>query len=94
MQPLKFIPWTNFPQEHHILSPDIWDKTFTNSKLVQKVLLMDSWLYIFHLVQPCCITLFIFLFLKPCNTQVEEWTTHQIFCAPTILCKEQKESQP
>ena len=23
----KFISWLNFPEEHHILSPDIWGKT-------------------------------------------------------------------
>ena len=25
----KFISWPNFREEHHILSPDIWGKTFT-----------------------------------------------------------------
>ena len=26
----KFISWPNFLEEHHILSPDIWGKTFTD----------------------------------------------------------------
>ena len=26
----KFISWPNILEEHHILSPDIWDKTFAD----------------------------------------------------------------
>ena len=29
-KPFKFISWSNFLEEHHILSPDIWGKTFTD----------------------------------------------------------------
>ena len=27
-KPFKFTLWPNFLEEHHILSPDIWGKTF------------------------------------------------------------------
>ena len=27
-KPFKFIPWPKFLEGHHILSPDIWGKTF------------------------------------------------------------------
>ena len=27
-KPFKFISWPNFLEGHHILSPDIWGKTF------------------------------------------------------------------
>ena len=27
-KPFKFISWSNFPEGHHTLSPDIWGKTF------------------------------------------------------------------
>ena len=27
-KPFKFISWPNFLEEHHILSPDVWGKTF------------------------------------------------------------------
>ena len=29
-KPFKFISWSNFLEGHHILSPDVWDKTFTD----------------------------------------------------------------
>ena len=29
-KPFRFISWQNFLEEHHILSPDIWSKTFTD----------------------------------------------------------------
>ena len=29
-KPFELISWPNFFEEHHILSPDIWGKTFTD----------------------------------------------------------------
>ena len=29
-KPFEFISWPNFLEEYHILSPDIWGKTFTD----------------------------------------------------------------
>ena len=49
-KPFKFISCSNFPEEHHILSPDIWGKTCTE---------MLWWIAIHFL---SCRNLFIFLF--------------------------------
>ena len=59
----QFISWLNFPEEHHILSPDIWSKTFTDwfKKYSDGI---ASYIYFIS-----CTNLFTFFILKPCNTQ-------------------------
>ena len=66
-KPFKFISWPNFLEGHHVLSPDIWSKSFTWFKKC-----FDGSLYFFYLVQ----TYLFFLSLKSLNTHNRHCTKY------------------
>ena len=73
----KLISWSNFPEGHHILSPEIWGNTFTDW------LKKCSDVYIFSISYK--LPYLLFFLLKSCDT----W--HRMDNAPNILCPRCKE---
>ena len=71
-----------FPQEHHILSPDIWAKTFTNYNWFKKCWWIASYIFsiLYNLIH----------FSLPLNPAIHKWQNGQyteIFCVLDVKKK-------